>query len=942
MSISANWWYRKFCKYSEVSIFAAKHKKDPYKMNVRIIELFKELSEASKFQKSFPQGITLIEWQKFLTSVRSNGLFSVENLRGPAGYGLLLCFENACRCESESVAIALRLCGAPLTQQDVLATTKSPTLKNVLTATESLPPSYSKVEKNQTPEFRSLLKNQSFSHGQQTLFCNQENLVANIPFFKDLLTEFSGCIDLTAIMSLEECYHFAKLLEFSDTGYLDIRHENFHIFFKLADKLSFPLLVKKLKCWLEEHPECQSWRSKYMEEAPVKKQARKLAPRNKFHDCLKKPYKLNTAYKWGDTATVLYNIRQSGLELIQDFKFANFAKEQPEMVHFLLTLTAYAWPLESLLGSIKGGFSDLVTKIVQENPQIISEKNSRITLPLITACKNSQEVIACFLIDQGFFLKEFDPSHCNLLHWTAKKKLISVAQKFLTLTPSAEKLVAIRSLDSELKTPLDIACETQYLPLIDLLLHTLDDTITLKDLERALSVAIECHAPNYARRWFNYAATSNKIALASKYAQKACAKETEELVYFFISNGADLWHRDKYQRTLLIHASEKNLLDLAKFIIARIQPSRCQAYIDGVSNRGSALHIACKNGNTEFVCWLLGYRPNVLGFLNGNILHAAVYTDINCFKEIFSRIPTDQRKQYINQTSEKHTPLLLACNASQGPIALHLLQEGAEVDESLFWMAAFKKLDTLALAILAKLPAEFINSTSTYRKAILDLNETNLPCVGDTPLMFALKKCPRLALKLMHFADILYLDSQSQVNMVHVAAKGDAECLKKLLSMLPKNLKKSFLDQQNVFLETPLMYACQAGKEENAELLIQSGADISLLTIQGQSALNFTIGSKSLAKKILAACSPKQAMICLNTVATCNKYPLTPLLQAIENRQIELIILFIQRGADITLVAKSSNSWKKISTLEELNKMSSIDKAEIIKALPKMAKFLNS
>ena len=311
-----------------------------------------------------------------------------------------------------------------------------------------------------------------------------------------------------------------------------------------------------------------------------------------------------------------------------------------------------------------------------------------------------------------------------------------------------------------------------------------------------------------------------------------------EAVKLLLENGADPTATDKDGLTCLMNAAENGNVDVLK---ALAEHADDKSYLDAISNTGyNALTIASAHGHAGAIEFLLEAGANV-GAVDDNgvtaLMYAAASNHVDAMKMLVEKGQADIDFKH----SHGGTALLEPSTRGATDAIKFLLQSGAQFD--------FTDNDGVS-------PLMAVASQGSIE--------------GQTAIIEALQKVKSEAEMKEHINMFSYSGGSS---VMFAAAGGHLNCTKQLIGLgadvnaiaratpdylekLKKMVEEGTVteDEPNVDGVTALHVAAQGGHKEVVDILIEAGADVTVLDDEKRSALmlavkgNYGEVSKSLVK----------------------------------------------------------------------------------------------
>lgn len=294
-----------------------------------------------------------------------------------------------------------------------------------------------------------------------------------------------------------------------------------------------------------------------------------------------------------------------------------------------------------------------------------------------------------------------------------------------------------------------------------------------------------------------------------------------EAVKILLENGADPTATDKDGLTCLMNAAENGALDVIKALVEHVDDP---AYVDAVSNTGyNALTIASAHGHAEAIEFLVGAGANVAAVDDNGVtalMYAAASNQVDAIKVLLEKGNADIDFRH----THGGTALLEASTGGATEAIKLLLESGAHFD--------FVDNDGVS-------PLMAVASQGSIE--------------GQTAILEALKKVKSEAELKEHINMLSYSGGSS---VMFAAAGGHLECSKQLIELgadvnaiaratpdylekLKKMVEEGQVteDEPNVDGVTAMHVAAQGGHLEVVDLLIESGADVTILDDEKRSPL---------------------------------------------------------------------------------------------------------
>ncbi|OWF35324.1 uncharacterized protein LOC110443061 [Mizuhopecten yessoensis] len=247
-----------------------------------------------------------------------------------------------------------------------------------------------------------------------------------------------------------------------------------------------------------------------------------------------------------------------------------------------------------------------------------------------------------------------------------------------------------------------------------------------------------------------------------------------------------------------------------------------------------------------------------------------------------------------------------------------LLLEVPNDEEDIFKAVRYNDLDMIGRLVRAgiNINSKHQGMACTVRCRML---ASHIKMTKYTPLHVAVLQSPLKTISFLvdHGADVNSCDGNSRVPLHYVANAGRADVLQFLLQ------KGSSCNVQSASMKTPLMYAVIKGDPMSINLLIKAGADVDITDEKGTSALHlasFTMPVKHYVVQLLLKGGAN--------VNIANKKGATPLMMSVATRDIALMEMLLDGGAEVDKVDN-----RRRSTFHSVIELSS-------RAVPTIARLL--
>lgn len=299
----------------------------------------------------------------------------------------------------------------------------------------------------------------------------------------------------------------------------------------------------------------------------------------------------------------------------------------------------------------------------------------------------------------------------------------------------------------------------------------------------------------------------------------------QEAVKMLLDEGADPLAVDADGLTALMNAAEKGSVDVMKLLVDAATKSGSSEYVDIMSKTGfNALIIASAHGHTDAVKYLIKEAKADVNLVHENkvtsLMYAAASGHVDTMKVLLEDGKVDINALHTNGGSA----LIEACTAGAADAIKFLIEKSAKYD--------LLDLDgvTPLMAIAAQGNMEGIETVLDALKK--DMNAEQLKdhinmfsFSGGSSVMFAAAGGHADATKLL-------IDLGADINAV---AQATPEYLEKLAQMIAAGT----VDDTDPHVDgvTAVHVAAQGGHLETVKILIQAGADVTVLDDEDRSAL---------------------------------------------------------------------------------------------------------
>ncbi|XP_048257810.1 serine/threonine-protein phosphatase 6 regulatory ankyrin repeat subunit A-like [Haliotis rufescens] len=359
-----------------------------------------------------------------------------------------------------------------------------------------------------------------------------------------------------------------------------------------------------------------------------------------------------------------------------------------------------------------------------------------------------------------------------------------------------------------------------------------------------------------------------------------------EIVKLLVDKGGDMSLVDEKNDNILHLACLCGQKEVVKYVLS-------QDIVD-INGRGrqttTPVMLAARNGHKEVVELLVKKGADLSLAYNtpgSNVLHlACFYGHVDVVKYLLSQdtVDVNSRGRY------KQTPMMRAAKNGHKEVVELLVKKGADL--SLAYNADGSNVLHLAC----------VNGHVDVVKYLLSQDTVNINSRGwrkRTPMMRAAEEGYKEVVELLvsKGADASLVDKRGN-NLLHLACqRGQMELVKYIVSQDMVDINRRGLKKRS-----PVMIAAESGHKEVVELLVNKGADASLMDKKGNNILHLAcqMGHVEVVKYVLS-----QDIVDINSRGWKTK---TPMMMAAEEGHKEVVELLLNKGTDPSLVDKRGNN----------------------------------
>ncbi|XP_067653215.1 serine/threonine-protein phosphatase 6 regulatory ankyrin repeat subunit B-like [Haliotis asinina] len=523
----------------------------------------------------------------------------------------------------------------------------------------------------------------------------------------------------------------------------------------------------------------------------------------------------------------------------------------------------------------RGGNVKIVTYILLENCVDINCKGNEGKTPVLIAAYHGKNEAFDILVKRGADLSVIDINGDNILHSACRGGNVKIVTYILM-----QNIVDINCKGDEEMTPVLIATYHAKHEAFDILVNKEAD-LSVIDENGDNILHLACRGGHV--KIANYILMQSIVDINAKNSKgetpvllaARCAKR--EVFDNLVRKGADLSVIDEDDDNILHYACRGGNVNIVNYILMRNSVDINRKGRGGLT----PVMLAAWRAKREVFDSLVKKGADLSGFENygKNILHLACEgKDVEIVKRILRLHIVD-----INSRFNEMTPLLLAVKYEPRNVFQLLLESGA--DPSL----VNRDGDNVLHLACMRGDEEIV-------KRVLKLHTLNINCRGSkgrTPLLLAAEYSSynMFELLLESGADPSAVNSNGD-NILHMACEGESEEIVKHV------LKLHTLDIncRGYKGKTPLLVAAEYSTYGVFKLLLESGADLSVVDNDGNSILHFACmgEDEEIVKHIL-----KLHVVDINCRGSKG---MTPLLLAARQSTFGVFELLLESGADPSVV----------------------------------------
>ena len=377
-------------------------------------------------------------------------------------------------------------------------------------------------------------------------------------------------------------------------------------------------------------------------------------------------------------------------------------------------------------------------------------------------------------------------------------------------------------------------------------------------------------------------ATNNKNVTALML---ACVDMNEDAINVLLNAGADPNIADDKGATCIHHAvfesCSKNVLEII------VNHGR-DVNVTNKNNR-TALLLACKEGNKDIINLLLnaGADPNIIDANGATCIHYAVVE--GCSKDVLEIIVNHGAD--VNATDKNHvTALMLACVKGNKDVINVLLNAGADPN-----IADGKGATCIYHAVGEGCSKDVLETIVNHGADVNAKNKFN-----RTALLIACVKGNKDAINILlnAGADPNVTDYMGAACIHHVVGEG---CSKDVLEIVVNH--GADIDAINKTNATALMLACEKGKKDAIDVLLNAGANPNFADADGDTCLHYIARNDCCTEVVQAVISHGA------DVNVMNENNVTALMIACVRGNMHVINVLLNAGANPRISDADDHTW---------------------------------
>ncbi|XP_048246155.1 ankyrin repeat domain-containing protein 50-like [Haliotis rufescens] len=542
----------------------------------------------------------------------------------------------------------------------------------------------------------------------------------------------------------------------------------------------------------------------------------------------------------------------------------------------------------------KGGNVEIVNYVLTQDSVDVNSINGEMQTPAWTAALHGHKEVFDLLLRKGTDLPYVDFDDNTILHIACKGGNIEIVNYVITA-----KIVDINTRGFEGYTPVMEAAVSGHKDVFDVLVRRGAD-LSLFDDQGCTSLHAACRGGNVET--VKYILTQNieiiytSCSDGSTPVLVAVSNGQKEVFDLLVENEADLLFENENGDGILHNACRGGNIEIVKYILkqsivdinsrgyfgftpAMITATRGQKDIFDlllahradlllVDETGSnILHIACTGGHTGLVNYVL--KQNIVdinsrtpeGWTSAMITASAGHKDVltllvtegadltlvtgkrrNILHIAFQRKHMELVKYILTQDvvdineedRQGITPVLLAAESGHGDIFDLMVSKGADLSR------AYAEGDAFLHKACEGGNVDILKYVLRQKSIAQDINRKNTG--GRTPAMVASISGHKQVLDLLakEGADLTLLDARHNT-ILHLASRANGEIVRYFLSHNIVDINSKGENDR-----TPVMMAASSGCKSGFDVLVQKGANLSLVDTDGSNILHLaSLGGSS-------------------------------------------------------------------------------------------------
>ena len=531
---------------------------------------------------------------------------------------------------------------------------------------------------------------------------------------------------------------------------------------------------------------------------------------------------------------------------------------------------------------VEGCSKETLQAIINHGADVNSTNKNNVT-SLMTACENGNIDAIDVLLNAGANPNIADTESVTCIHHAVNGGCNKeILQAIINLVAD----INASNMDGE--TALLIACKKGNIDAIDILLNAgadpnIADSVGVTCIQH---VVFEACSKETLQAIINHGAdvnSTNKNNVTSL--MTACENGNIDAIDVLLNAGANPNIADTEGVTCIHHAvnggCNKEILQAIISLVADINASN----MDGET----ALLIACQKGNIDAIDILLnaGADPNIADSVGVTCIQHVVFEA--CSKETLQAIINHGAD--VNSTNKNNvTSLMTACENGNIDAIDVLLNAGANPN-----IADTEGVTCIHHAVNGGCNKEILQAIISL---VADINASNMD--GETALLIACKKgnIDAIDILLNAGADPNIADSVGVTCIQHVVFE---VCSKETLqAIISHGADVNATNKNNL---TALMIACMKGNIDVINVLLNAGADHSIVDTDGKTWIHYAVRGGS---------SKETLQVIINhgaDVNATNKNNLTALMIACMKGYIDAIDVLLSAGADPSIADTKGETW---------------------------------